>query len=99
MEFFKINSTVCKHIYIYINSLPLRINVVSEPILFADDTSTIISNRNFKQFSTVSNLVLSHMIKWLVDNNLAINSDKTNIMKFITKNSSHSTKHIGYKEK
>jgi len=28
MEFFKINSTVCKHIYIYINSLPLRINVV-----------------------------------------------------------------------
>jgi hypothetical protein len=87
------------NIYIHINYLCLRINAVSKPILFADDTSTIISSRNFKEFSTVSNLVLSHMIKWLADNNLAINSDKKNIMNFITRNSSQSTKHTGYKEK
>jgi len=35
------------------------------------------------------------MIKWFAANNL----DKMNIMKFITKNSSHSTLHIGYKVK
>ena len=39
------------------------------------------------------------MIKWFADNNLVLNIDKTNIMKFITKNSSHSTLHIDYKEK
>ena len=48
---------------IYINYLPLRINSVSEPILFADYTSVIISNINFEDFCSVSNLVLSHMIK------------------------------------
>jgi hypothetical protein len=29
------------------NGLPLRINSISEPILFADDTSVMISSRNF----------------------------------------------------
>jgi hypothetical protein len=38
------------------------------------------------------------MIKWFAANNLVLNLDKTNIMKFITKNSSHSTLHIGCKE-
>jgi hypothetical protein len=38
------------------------------------------------------------MIKWIVANNLVLNLDKMNIMKFITKNSSRSTLHIGYKE-
>jgi hypothetical protein len=38
------------------------------------------------------------MIKWFAANNLVLNSDKTNIIKFIKKNASHSTLHIGYKE-
>jgi hypothetical protein len=32
-------------------------------------------------------------------NNLVLNLDNTNIMKFITMNSSHSTLYTGYKEK
>ena len=32
-------------------------------------------------------------------NNLVLNLDKTDIVKFITNNSSHSTLHIGYKER
>jgi len=71
---------------IYINNLPLRINSVSEPILFADDTTVTISSRNFEDFSSFLNLVLPHMIKWFAANNLFLNLDKTNIMKFITKN-------------
>ena len=39
------------------------------------------------------------MIKWFDANNLVPNLDKTNIMKLTTKYSSHSTLHIGYKEK
>jgi len=84
---------------IYINDLPLRINSVSEPTSFADDTSVIISSRNFKNSRSVSNLVLSHMTKWFAANNSVLNWDKKNKIKFLTKNSSHSTLHIGYKEK
>jgi len=84
---------------IYINDLPLRINAVSEPILFADDTSVLISSRNFEDFCSVLNLVLSHIIKWFAANNLVLSSGKTNVMKFVTKNSSHSALHVGCKEK
>jgi len=83
----------------YINDLPLRINSVSEPVLFADGTSVIISSRNFIDFCLVSNLLLSCNIKWFAASKLVLNLDKMNIMKFITKNSSHSTLHISYKEK
>jgi hypothetical protein len=68
---------------IFINDLPLRKNSVSEPILFADDTSVIISSRNLEDFCSVSNLVFSHMIKGFAANNLVLNLDKTNTMKFI----------------
>ena len=84
---------------IHINSLPLRINSVSEPVLFADDTSVIISSINFEDFCSVSNIVLYRMIEWFAANTLVPDWDKTNIMKLTTKCSSHSTLHIGYKEK
>jgi len=84
---------------IYINNLPMRINSVSEPMLFADDTSFKISSRNFEDFSSVTILVPSHMIKWFAANNLVPHLDKTNIVKFVKKNESHSALHIGCKEK
>jgi len=76
----------------------MTINSVSEQI-YADDTSVIISSRNLEDFCSVSNLVFSHMIKCFVVNNLILELDKTNIIKFITKSSSHSTLHTGCKEK
>ena len=78
------------------NNLPLRINSVSEPILFADDNDVIISSRNLEDFCSVSNFVLSHMVKWSAANNLVLNLDKINIMKFITINSTHSALHTSY---
>ena len=57
-------------------TLPWEQIPVSEPI-FADDTSVIISSRNFKDFCSVSNLVLFHMIKWFVAKNKFLNLDKT----------------------
>jgi hypothetical protein len=48
---------------IYINNLPRKINSISKPILFADDTSVIICNRNLGDFCTVANLVLTRMIE------------------------------------
>jgi hypothetical protein len=84
---------------IYNNDLPLRINSLSEPILFADDTSVIISNRNFENFCTISNSVFSSMIEWFSANKLVPNLEKTNIMKFVMNNSPHCALNIGYKDK
>jgi hypothetical protein len=70
---------------IYINDLPLRINSLSEPILFADDTSVIISNRNFEDFCMISNAVFSSMIEWISANKLALNLEKTNTVKLVQK--------------
>jgi len=39
---------------IYINDLPLRINSVSELILFVDDTGVIITSRYFEDFCSLS---------------------------------------------
>ena len=66
MEFPRINSrtSIVHNIYIYIyiyNDLSLGINSVSELIQFADDTSVIISSRNFENFCSLSNLVLSYI--------------------------------------
>jgi hypothetical protein len=80
---------------IYIDDPTLRMNYVSEPILCADDISVIISSRNSEDFCSMSNLVVSHVIKLHTANKLVPNLDKTNIMKFITNNSSHSTLHVG----
>jgi hypothetical protein len=71
---------------VYINDLPLRINSFAEPILFADDTSVILSDRNFIEFSTIAKLVLAHTIGYFSANNLVLNLEKTNIMKFVTNN-------------
>jgi hypothetical protein len=72
---------------------------VSELILFPDDTSVIISSRQFTDFSSLRNSFLSHITKWLAANNIVLNLDKRKILKFTTKNSLHSTLHMIYKEK
>jgi len=56
--------------------LCLRINSVSEPVLFTDDSSVIISSRNFKNFCSLSNLVVPHMIEWFAANKLVLNLGK-----------------------
>jgi len=39
------------------------------------------------------------MTRWCAADNLVINLDKINTITFTTKNSSHSTLYVGYKEK
>jgi len=81
---------------VYINDLSLRINSFAEPILFVDDTSVIISNRNFIEVSTTANPVLTRMIEWFSDNKLVLNLEKTNITKFVTNNLPYCALTIGH---
>jgi hypothetical protein len=47
---------------IYINDFPLSVKKTENPILFADDTSIIISNSNHEKFKSNINLVLNETI-------------------------------------
>jgi hypothetical protein len=47
----------------------------------------------------LANRVESHMSKWFDANKLTVNLDKTNIIKFITKNSPQFSISIGYNDK
>jgi len=67
--------------------------------LFVDDTSVIISNRNFIEFSTTANLVLARMIEWFSANKLVLNLEKTNIIKYVTNNLPYCALTIGHKDK
>jgi len=84
---------------VYINDLPLQINSLAEPILFAEDTSVLIYNRNFIDFSTSANLVLACMIELFSASMSVLNLEKTNIMKFVTINQPYCALTISYKDK
>ena len=58
----------------YINDLFPRKNTLWEPIIF-DDPSAIIYSQNVDNFSSVSNMVLSHMSKLDITNNSPLSTD------------------------
>jgi hypothetical protein len=65
----------------YINDFSPKINTLSEPIIFTDDTSIIISSKNFADISTISNTVFSLMSKLFTADKLAPSLDTTDITK------------------
>jgi len=74
---------------IYINDLPSIIPYTlsrenSSIVLFADDTSVIISEPCLMNFERKLNIVFQIM-EWFNSNFLSLNFDKTYYMQFITK--------------
>jgi hypothetical protein len=61
---------------IYINDFPLSINKIAKLILFADDTSIIISNTNSEEFKSNISLVLN----WFNSNLLTLNDEKSHFL-------------------
>jgi len=70
---------------IYINDFPLAINKLASTVLFADDTSIIISNVNPEEFMNSTTLVFNEIIKWYQSNFLSLNCNKTTFLQFVTK--------------
>jgi hypothetical protein len=62
------------------------LNTSSIPIIFVD-TSVISSSKKLDDFCILLNKVLSQMSKWFSASKLSLNLDKTNVIKFTTKNS------------
>jgi hypothetical protein len=72
--------------YIYINDLPKILEDKSLPILFADDTSIVISRDNTEQLIGAMNEILSILDCWFKKNLMSLNLTKTNYIDFIVNN-------------
>jgi hypothetical protein len=70
---------------VYINDFSLSINKIATPLLFADDTSIIISNTNSDQFISNITLVLNETIDRFNSNLLTLNYGKSHFLQFSTR--------------
>ena len=70
----------------YINDLPKAINNKSVPILFADDTSILITSPNKNHLQIKITAAFDFINEWLNINLLSINFNKTQDIKFTTEN-------------
>jgi hypothetical protein len=70
---------------IHINDLSKSISDKSIPILFADDTSFIITNHDNNEFRHKVNEVFNKINKWFHSNLLMLNCDKTSFLQFTSK--------------
>ena len=84
---------------LYINDLPLSINTNNKIVLFADDTSLIISNPDPINFRDDANKILQHVQEWFNANFMSLNWEKTHFMHITTKNNSSSNFDIMHKDK
>jgi len=71
---------------IYINDLARSISKLANTILFADDTSIIISSSNQENFKTNINSVMKEIMIWFQSNMLTLNCNKTHFLQFLTTN-------------
>ena len=70
---------------VYINELAQILRDIVRPILFADDTSIIISNRDKQEFKSNLESVMDIAINWFQNNLLSMNYEKTHFLQFLTK--------------
>jgi hypothetical protein len=78
---------------IYINNLALSISKLATPVLFAEDTSIIISNSNPEEFKRIVSEVPTETSKWFQSNYFSLNCDKTHFLQLFIK------KRLSYKSK
>ena len=70
---------------IYINDLPVSISKIAKSILFADDTSIIVTNDNNIEFRHTFQLAMIEISNWFQSNRLTPNYEKTHFLHFVTK--------------
>jgi hypothetical protein len=84
---------------LYVNDWPKIVNDNAEVVLYADDTSIIITSLIPTDFTNSANKILQDINKWFTTNLLSPNAEKVKYMQFVTKTSSLIDLHIMYKNK
>jgi len=84
---------------VYINDLPKAVERKALPILFADDTSILLTSPNNIQMQSDLNFVFEQLNKWFKSNQLFLNFDKTYFIQFSDKSECTSDTQIKYEDK
>jgi hypothetical protein len=83
---------------VYVNDLQMVLKHVSKSILFADDASVIVTNRDHNSFKQKANLALTCLDQWFDISWLVLNITKTNVIKFTPITLVHVCLDIYYKD-
>jgi hypothetical protein len=67
---------------IYVNDLPTIINKDNNIVVFADDTSIIITDTNTDNFNLYANMLFNDINTWFNNNLLNLNFSKTHYLEF-----------------
>jgi len=70
---------------IYINDLPNLTSTGTKILLYADDTSVIVTSPNLENFETKNCNIFGDINNWFKANQLTLNYNKTNYLQFSTK--------------
>jgi hypothetical protein len=81
---------------LYINDLPNTISSKSKPVLFAGDTSIIITNSRFTDHEINTSQIFKNINDWFKANLLTLNFDKTYFIEFLAKNRHPMDIHVNY---
>jgi len=81
---------------IYINDLPYLAPIDTKILLYADDTSIIVTSPNLEKFETKKGKLFEDINKWFQVNQLTLNYNKTNYLQFTNKNSSDDNLKLHY---
>jgi len=65
-----------------LSDLPSGLHQGAKPVIYADDTSVLLTAKNDEELKTTISCVLDYMIGWFSANVLTLNMEKTNIMKY-----------------
>jgi hypothetical protein len=79
---------------IYINDLAYTLRKYGTPVLFADDTSIIISSTNENEFKNNLSFVINEAATWCKSNALTLNLEETQFMQFLTNHHKKIDMHI-----
>jgi hypothetical protein len=80
----------------YINDLPTIFSNSVKSVLFADDTSLVISSDNSIQYINEVNSSFAHLNAWFNSKLLTLNFNRTKHVPFVTKFSSNSEILVSY---
>jgi hypothetical protein len=83
---------------LYINDFPLFIDKLATPIMFADDTSALIADKNTDNLVSKLHSTFQAVNKWFMSNLLTLNFSKTHSMQFLTRNAKPIEKKVHFFE-
>jgi hypothetical protein len=67
---------------VYINDLPCGFNKDVRFVLYADDTSVLVTDNDKIELQSKLNFTLNKICSWFAVNGLSLNKEKTKVVKF-----------------